>query len=89
MKGKKLPETSAVRVRARLRGPLHFNYGKKRVHPQHLFGPQKLRAHIDVIQQRLRAGETVAALAIEFGVNWKTVDKIKRWHGHVVNGVAS
>lgn len=76
MKGKKRPDVSA---RARLRGPLHFLYGKKRSHPQHLLGPQKLRLHIETIQQRLRAGETVAALAIEFAVNWKTIDKIKRF----------
>ena len=82
MKGKKRPDVSA---RARLRGPLHFLYGKKRAHPRHLLGPQKLRVHVEAIQQRLRAGETVAALAIEFSVNWKTIDKIKRF---VINGDA-
>lgn len=79
MKGKKLPETSLVKARSRLRGPLHFLYGTKREHPRHLCGPQKLREHIEAIQRRLRAGETVGALAHEFSVNPKTISKIKHF----------
>ena len=66
-------------ARARLRGPLHWNYGKKRLRPK--TGPRKLRARSSEIKARIAAGETMAALAKEFAVNYKTIDAIKRFDG--------
>ena len=74
MKGKKRPDVSA---RARLRGPLHWNYGKKRPRPK--TGPKKLRAYIGEIKERIASGETMTALAAEFAVDYKTIETIRNF----------